>query len=154
MEYTLSSSSDICKEQADFLATELSGASGYSKIILSYHIPAYPIVTRYTSQNPCADSWHDILTTYSSRFDEIIVISGHTHGLAHAIWDGIDYLEVGASHDMSSEKHVDEVGETGCSTSRSYEFCEVTPGYWICDSNLDNCLAKDQNGNEIVGSAF
>ena len=154
MVYTLSSSSDICKEQADFLATELSGASGYSKIILSYHIPAYPIVTRYTSQNPCADSWHDILTTYSSRFDEIIVISGHTHGLAHAIWDGIDYLEVGASHDMSSEKHVDEVGETGCSTSRSYEFCEVTPGYWICDSNLDNCLAKDQNGNEIVGSAF
>ena len=134
---------DECKEQNTFLTNALDANKG-KKIIIAYHAPAFPRLTRYSSDSCAKNEWHEIIKNYAS-YSDIVVISGHTHGLAHGEKDGITYLEVGASNSGLAP----DCRSTSSAGVDSSQGCKNTNGYYRCDSSLTTCSAKDTSRNTL-----
>ncbi len=145
MYYDGRSFTNFCTQQKDFLRQALEDSAG-KDILVAYHAPAFPLLTRYSSDSCASNYWHPLIAEFVSKGNKAIVISGHNHGLSYAKKDGIFYLESGSGGGpfpkfecfLTAEgANVDEWGA-----------CERIHGYYRCDVGLTECIAKDETGKE------
>ena len=78
--------------------------------------------------------------------NKIVVISGHTHGLSYAKKEGVIYLESGAGNNGLSTLCRTTASEAGVDY---WGACEITNGYYKCNMDLSECVAKDKYGEEL-----
>ena len=131
-----------CDTQNSRLAATLA-ANSDKKVIVSYHVPAFNSLSRYDRDTPrngeCArDTWHSTI----KNNDNVVVVSGHSHGLAHNYKDDVNYLQVGAVAGIEPCRR-----PTPSFTKHCYD--DPYGGYVVCDGELDECQFKNRLGSPV-----
>jgi len=145
VKYEMSSFTNFCRQQEAVLMQALQNNMG-KDVIVAYHAPAFPLLDRYSGDSCASNYWHPIIAEQALQGNKIVVISGHTHGLSYAKKEGVIYLESGAGNNGLSTLCRTTASEAGVDY---WGACEITNGYYKCNMDLSECVAKDKYGEEL-----
>ena len=131
--------------QAPGLASRLSAdkPEGH-RWIVSWHRPLFPSVGGHPGYSAGATAWWSILSEHA---DDMLVLTGHTHGLSREVVDGVTMVTSGGAG----------APLYGCGqTHQNTRYCAGSYGYTVCDHSL-TCVTWEVDpdaGTETIGDAF